>query len=256
MLVERLNIDVLCARAEAFCRRLAPLDLGDTPIYIVLQTRVPAEFGGTADCDGFTTPSLDLYMKDVIGPAWRGRGACMVINDLDFTETMDPADIESALTGVALHELAHILERPAPYRDRQGADPARIQFEALCLGASVAHEQMPATQLAVTPPYEGHGHRFIRAALHLRYRAEVAGMLVPMFFFCAGTYYGLSHPNRYREALGDEPDRLAGLSIREILATPYPKAFWRLWTTDLARWHSDCSPNPQRSTDHVYRYLD
>ena len=77
--------------------------------------------------------------------------------------------------------------------------------------------------------------------LHLRHRADRAGMLVPMFFYCAGNQYGLSHPNRYREALGDEPDRLAGLSIREILATPYPEAFWRLWTTDVARWHSDCS---------------
>ena len=42
MLAQRIDIDALCARAEALCRRIAPPDLGDLPFYIVLQSRVPA----------------------------------------------------------------------------------------------------------------------------------------------------------------------------------------------------------------------
>ncbi len=53
------------------------------------------------------------------------------------------------------------------------------------------------------------------------------------------THYGLSHPNRYRDTLGDEPVKMADTSIRNILDTEYPKAFWLQWTTDVAHWLSD-----------------
>lgn len=65
---------------------------------------------------------------------------------------------------------------------------------------------------------------------------------MPVYCYCAGNMYGLSHPNRYRKAIGDEPARLADRRIREILDTPYPKAFWRLWSTDVAHWLSDGKP--------------
>ena len=163
----------------------------------------------------------------------------MVVNDIDLCDGQpDRADVESAFCGIVLHELAHILMRPVPFKPRPDAEPAQIVFESLVIGHAVATEPPLSAQVAaVCRPRS----RFIRVALHLRHRADRAGMLVPMFFFCAGNQYGLSPPNRYREALSDEPDRLAGLSIREILATPYPKTFWRLWTTDLAHWLSDCS---------------
>ena len=249
-----VDIDALCARAEAISRQIAPLDLGDLPLYIVVQSRVPANRGGKSTADGFTAASLDLHLQDIIGTAWHGRGPCMVVNDIDLCDGQpDRADVESAFCGIVLHELAHILMRPVPFKPRPDAEPAQIVFESLVIGHAVATEPPLSAQVE---PFADHEADFIRVALHLRHRAERAGMLVPMFFFCAGTYYSLSHPNRYREAIGDEPARLADMSIRNILDTPYPKAFWRLWTTDLARWHSDCSPNPQRSTDYVYRYID
>jgi hypothetical protein len=233
-------IDAFCAKAEALCRRIAPLDLGDAPLYIVPQSRVPANLGGKSVCDGFTAPSLDLYLKDVIGPGWRGRGGCIVVNDTDFGG-MDAADIETAVSAIALHELAHILERPALYRDRRGEDPLRVQLEALIVG------QMIAEDTATAKPFDGHGAGFIRAALHLRHRADVAGMLIPLFYYCAGNHYGLSHPSRYREALGDEPARLAEASFKQILASPYPTAFWRLWTVDTAQGLSPGCSESERS---------
>jgi hypothetical protein len=238
-------IDALCTKAEALCRQIAPRDLGDTPLYIVPQSWVPADLGGNSVADGFTSPSLDLYMRDIIGPAWRGRGPCMVVNDIDLCDGQPNAlDIESAFCGIVLHELAHILMRPAPFKARPDAEPAKIMFESLVVGHAVATEQ-PAD--AEAKPFAGHEAAFIRVALHLRHRVDQAGMLVPLFYYCAGSYYGLSHPNRYIEALSDEPDRLVGLSIREVLVTPYPEAFWRLWTADVAHWHSDCSQVSERS---------
>ena len=70
MFTEQIDIDSLCAQAEALCCRIAPKDLGDTPLYIVPQSRLPDHLGGKSICDGFTTPSLDLYLKAVIGPAF------------------------------------------------------------------------------------------------------------------------------------------------------------------------------------------
>jgi hypothetical protein len=168
----------------------------------------------------------------------------MVVGDTDFGQ-LDATDIELAVSGTALHELAHVLARLALYRNREGDDPMRIQFEALCMGDAVAHEPAPAENAA---PFEGYGHRFIRTALHLRHRAEVAGVLVPLFGYCAGTQYGLSHPNRYRAALGDEPARLADLSFRQIFDTPYPSAFWRLWFDDMSHWLSCSEPTCERSS--------
>ncbi len=238
MLAERLNIDAILARTETLCRRIAPKDLRDMPLYIVKQSIVPAKFGGASVADGYTCPCADLYLKDVIGSAWRGRGACMVVDDTQFTEQMDTRDIESAVAGTVLHELAHILERPAIYRNRQGAEPAKLIYEALCVGHIVATEPAPDSPLATAKPYLGHEAGFIRVALHLRHRAEAAGALVPLFGFCAGNLYGLSHPNFYRAALGDEPARLADASFKEIIATPYPEEFSRLWAADIARWLS------------------
>ncbi len=238
MLAERLTIDTILARTEALCRRIAAKDLVAAPLYIVKQSKVPAEFGGAADCSGFTTPDLDLYLRDTIATAWRGRGPCMVVNDNDFTEQMDAADIESAIAATALHELAHIVQRPALFRDRQNEDPDKLVYEALCVGHIVATEPGPDSAAATAKPYYGHEAGFIRVALHLRYRAELACALVPLFGFCAGNLYGLSHPTRYLAALADEPARLIDASFKEIIATPYPEEFSRLWASDLAHWLS------------------
>lgn len=230
----KIDIDAICARAERLCRRVAPLDLGDGPLYIIAQSRLPDNLGGKSICDGFTAPNLDIYIRDEIGPAWRGRGPCMVVND----EQGDPDCLETDIFRIILHELAHIISRPVARCVATVADPMRLKFEALCLGDAVSREPSPEI---VTTPFQGHGPRFIRAALHLRHRAELAGVPVPLYGYCAGNRYGLSHPNRYRESLNDEPDRLAGGSIREILDFPYTEAFWRLWTADVAHWHSVCS---------------
>ena len=177
----------------------------------------------------------------------------MVVNDIDLRHQPDRPMSNQAFCGIVLHELAHVLMRPVPFKPRPDAEPAKIVFESLVIGHAVATEPpvMPrSSRLPATKPVSSASPSTCGIGRTGRHACSAC------FCYFAGNQYGLSHPNRYREAIGDEPARLADMSIRNILDTPYPEAFWRLWTTDLARWHSDCSPNPQRSTDHVYRYLD
>jgi hypothetical protein len=79
-----------------------------------------------------------------------------------------------------------------------------------------------------------HGDRFLRAALHLCHRAELTGAWVPTAQVCGGWRYRLSPARAYRAALGDEPRRLTGAAIRDVLDSPAPGPFARLWAADLA----------------------
>ena len=215
------------ARAEELCHAVASHDLGETPLYIVSQSDLPEGFGSGDPCYGYTTPSLDLYLQDHIRD-WRGRGPCMVINDLALREDHLSDELEYPTCAYVLHELAHILDRPALFQDRTGVDPKRLIFEKLVVASAT---QRPArTDL---PPYFGHEHAFIRIAIHLCHRAGRNGISVAPAVVCAGYQYRLSHAARYQEALGDEPRRCVDLSFREILASPAPRPFLDLWRADL-----------------------
>jgi hypothetical protein len=154
----------------------------------------------------------------------------MVVNDTDYTDTMDAIDVENDFFSVVVHELANILERPRRIEPAPNPDAGYLQFEALCLGHSVARE-MTETEEAFA--FVGHGKNFLRIVLHLQYRAQQAGIWLTPFRLCGYRIFDLSHANRYREALGDEPQRMTRASFQEILAIPEPSRFLRLWTDDL-----------------------
>lgn len=234
-----MEVNDIISKAERLCRRVAPRDLAGVPLYVVPQSRLPRELGGRSVCYGYTHPRLDLHLKDYIAD-WQGRGHCLVVNDCDLGQ-LDARDAEAHVRAVALHELGHILERPA---DGEGIDERRRVFEALCVGYAVSREA--PTDENAAPPFRDHGLRFVRTCLHLWRRAQAAGWEVPLSGYCAGRQYGLSHINMYREALGDEPRRLAGYAIRDIINAPYPREFRRLWDEDMAHWFS-CNPLSERS---------
>jgi hypothetical protein len=242
MLTEKVDIDALCAHAESLCRRIAPLDLGDVPLYIVPQSRLPVGRFGKSQCDGYTTGSLDLYCQRTIGSAWRGRGACMVINDADVAG-MEPLDAELFFDVIAVHELAHILERSALYHDRAKVAPRQLRQEAAGIARLVAADAPDAEKIV---PFLGHGARFIRAALHLCHRAQAVGAWIAASRVFYGARYGLSHAAAYRKALGTEPRRLANVRMHDILRSPAPKAFSRLWTADVVHWFTICPPYGER----------
>lgn len=221
----------ILADAEALCRAVAGRDLEGIPLYLVPQSILPPQCGSGDHCYAYTTPSLDLYLRDHIRD-WRGRGPCMVINDAGLAEDYDGEDLAYRTQTTVIHELAHILDRPALFADRTGVDPNKILFESLVV-AKVGERP----QRDDIPLYFGHGHSFIRIALHLCNRAVQAGVHISPAAICAGHRYGISHAICYRDALGDEPQCCAAMLFREILATKPPVAFAKLWTEDIVSYH-------------------
>jgi hypothetical protein len=226
------HVATLLARAEALCHAVAGRDLGGTPLYIVPQSALPAGHYAGDYHFGFTTPSLDLYLRNYI-PIWRGRGPCMVINDLGFADDFDPVDLDYVVPTGVLHELAHVLDRPELFADRTGADPNKLLFESQVIANST--KRPPRDDL---PAYFGHEVAFIRIALHLCHRVERAGVTIAPAAICAGHRYGLSHATDYQDALGEEPACCADMLFSDIAATNPPPAFSQLWAQDFVSFHN------------------
>ena len=168
---------------------------------------------------------LDIY-EGVYDP----YGAIPRVWEVSVLKPKDVIASEALRQEDAKEELAHILDRPALYRERRDAEPDRLKFEALVLAGEVGQPRP-----TVAPqPYVGHGASFIRIALHLRHRAREHGVLLLASALCCGPRYGLSPASAYRAALGDEPTRLADLTFREIAGIQPPTEFTTLWASDVA----------------------
>lgn len=224
------------ARLEAFCRDLAGADLGDLPLYIVPQSTLPPQCGSGNDCYGYFTPSLDLYLREHI-PNFRGRGPCMVINDVALREDHADEDLDYVMHACVLHELAHILDWPLVYPEPVNVDPQKLMFEALVVAKATGR---PAR--VEVPRYYGHEASFIRIALHLVYRAERFGMAISPAAVYASHRYGVSHISEYLDALDEEPANCADKTIRQIVAEDPPRAFSELWNSDLIAYQQRFSP--------------
>lgn len=224
-------VAALCDRAVALCRHIAPLDLAGLPIYVVPQSTIAAQFGDAASTYGYTMQWLDWLLRDQIGTAWQGRGPCIVVNDLAMTEDLGP-DIEAAFLATVIHELAHVFERDMRYDARPDISADRLVFERLKLAHDV---EQPVPECERVRTYHQHDQRFIRAMLHLRHRAERLGArLAPALLFNDGPAVYVT-PSDYLLALQNEPERRIDAGIREILASPVPPAFARLWADELER---------------------
>jgi hypothetical protein len=87
------------------------------------------------------------------------------------------------------------------------------------------------------PAWWRHGWEFIRAALHVFYRAELLGLhFEDREICCAGWRYGLSGLAKYRERLFGEPAAWEGRPISELAGTPPPYEFRRLFDCDTGRY--------------------
>lgn len=142
---------------------------------------------------------------------WLGRGPCAVVNDIGIAEDFDPVDIEYATIGVVLHELAHVLERPALFDEQDCDNPDRLQFDALVLAD--ASKRPSRSDL---PMYFGHGLSFLRIAIHLAYRATKAGFDIKPAGIVAAHHLGLSPTAGYEDTLGDEPHRCLDRGFRAL----------------------------------------
>ena len=227
--------------AEWLCRTVAQHDLDSHPLYVLPQSSLSGSLGQSCCPFGYTTLDLDLLLKAQIGNAWQGRGACIVVNDAAVYGEALPDSLTADFCGIALHELAHVLQRPRLFTDRPEPTEAEVQAQIRQLAAHVSDESPEEPSV----PWARHDLPFIRAFLHLAHRAEQAGYPVCTAAFCAGPLYGLSSALTYRRALGDEPDRTADQPIREILRQPFPQECLPLFISDVGRWEREQRPEPQ-----------
>lgn len=146
-------------------------------------------------------------------PSWiRGDGPdgpCIVFNEEPTAE-------------ILAHELSHVL----PFR--------RLDFIAASKPSLTFERAMwRVAEVQGIEPWVGHGVEFIRRALHLLHRAELAGCDVRLpLAMIAGGDYGLSGGDEYKMALGIETHTYQRLSFAEIEAVEAPKPFLDLWRSD------------------------
>ena len=191
--------------------------------------------GMPAGCAGITGALLDRQLRQYLESSgqWQGPGFCCVIDTDQFNGRYD-GDREAALLHAVVHEAAH---HAAIGRAAMLAKPDS-ELEPMLLAAlrSVDFDSLPMIGVAPGPLWEHHGAEFIRANLHLHYRAwHLAQRLLWLdMLSVAGPTYGLSPAELYVEALGDEPERCNGWSMLDVIETPAPAAFLELFAKDIS----------------------
>jgi hypothetical protein len=219
-------------KAAALCRAVAPLDLAGRGCYVVPYSHVADEYPRLAGgrCGGWTSDMLDLTLRPILESwgVWEGRGFACVIRD-DWHAT------EFAALDTVRHELAHGLASTSPLATMTPEENAACALPAQKLDQLSAADEPDAPKAKHATPWFAHEDRFIRAGLHVLYRAGNFGhRTTPQAMSIACVKYGLSAGQRYALALGSEARDREHESFRSILDSPVPVAFDRLWQADTA----------------------
>jgi hypothetical protein len=223
------NIASLVQETEALCRAVSKRDLEGLPLYVVPQSSIAHAWGNAESWGGYTGYCLDVFLADYI-PGYRGRGPCLVVNDLALSkETPDMR--RKKFIATAIHELAHVLDSPSlSLYAVSTLKPSDARQEAAECRAEVNAEPPIRESL-----YEYHGATFLRILIHLCRRAGVAGTPIAPQDAHDTFHTGLSPISHYDEALADEPERRATDLFCSIMASDPPSAFTELWERDRER---------------------
>lgn len=220
-------------RARAMLRAIDPT-FAD-PVYLLDL----AETTGVATADGcvlgFTSGLLDRSLRPLLGSRgeWRGPGVAIVLDAAAFPSM-------TQLLGTALHEYGHLIQHA---KRRATMTEAAIAKYAPAGPIHVAAE-------IIYQPWTGHGADFHRLAIHLENRAYRAGYWIGLRYVIRCDY-GLGDVFDYDRALGDEPDRLAALSMAEVHAAPWPAAFTEFAAARLAAAEANHNETRQATEDAV-----
>lgn len=183
---------------------------------------------------GYASQTVAPQLEEHLAAAgqWQGQAPCIVLLPDAIAACADGelCSFDRLIRRTCLHEAGHILPfQPSPTVDDFIRDEQREVF-AYWL-------DLPG-DLPSAEPWRHHGAEFTRIVLHLLARAWDHGFSVLGAEIAAGKAYGMSHPRWYWDALGAEPQRMAGLSFADILATEPPREFSDLFAADVAAWHN------------------
>lgn len=124
-------------------------------------------------------------------------------------------------TGAIVHELAHFLDH---------ATMTCEQYHAIAA--------MTLDGPRDNPPWALHEHHFLRGALHLRERAAALGLVISLADLIGDhRRYGISPPELYLDAIGDEPIVRINEPLLTVLADPAPQRLTDLFAADVAAWN-------------------
>ena len=228
---------------ETTLRSLAPIDLADAPLYVVLQSENPPADRLLLDSWGNYHPKNDLVFRLWLESCgrWRGRGPLVVVNDLDIRDASPAEDSESNILGIAIHELAHALSTGFDLIERTAAETAMIELRA-SFAISRLNAAPPSTLSQNGLPWAGHDAHFIRVAAHLSHRAKLAGIAVELERIVDLEQYELrSNCCEYFSSVEGEFEQFTGLPLTTLRQYRPPRDFERVWRRDLSEW---CQQEP------------
>lgn len=208
--------------------------------YVLGQDVLPIDDGYLA----LTHPGLDAAVEQQLRACgrWRGRRPAVAMNFAMIAgeardRVGDAAEFSEELRmltlGIVAHELAHVLERPAPYYCTRRLGSGRAgDYRRESIAAAVS-APASATAFPDLPPWAGHGPVWLRLSLHVAYRlGRAAGCDLGHWRRVVG---GLVRApwGRMVEALGDEPRRLLRLPIEHIKRHAMPRPYRKIWAEVL-----------------------
>lgn len=229
----------LCKQAETLCRAIAP-ELCGNQLYVVLMGHLPESFGpGVRRLGGLTTPHLCNILQPELEQSgrWRGRGPGFILAPATIASSTKhnrratrKRAFVAAFFACVIHELAHATDTDCfdeVFAEQPSPEHIAIERNAIAAYAMTAKDCDSALRW--------HEWSFIRAAMHLTYRARKAGADVYPGTVFEASVYGLSPAYEYASALGDEPERMADCNFAEIEEVSPPRAFADLWRRDLLK---------------------
>lgn len=232
-----MNLRQLVAEAEDLCRAIAP-ELADVPLYVVTEAGDKVSGCYSLDKSLQCRPQLESERR------WRGPGVCFTLHPQGIAglqrrrssvRAYRKRDFSAVADSVAIHELGHAAADCFRFIADPGSAGALESQRAR--SRQVANGEVTESGLAAPIPFFGHARDWIRACLHLNWRAQhLAGRTVFIEEIVNPIYYGLSALPAYVKALGDEPERMANKPFAEIMHAPEPLAFRGLFRADLLTW--------------------
>jgi hypothetical protein len=156
---------------------------------------------------------------------WQGQGICMVLRRASLCG--------DELTAFAAHELTHgLLHTTALARLAESIGHARV--------ADILAKDIPAVLDDVSGPMEKpwcnhEPARFGRLAIHCHHRLRRLGSWAELRSLYDAKRYGLPATGEFAEKLGDEPERLSGLSLAEVNAMPAPDDYRNFCSAAMSR---------------------